>query len=177
MLWASQKNIQYIWCGNSRLDSSYHQVVCNTVTISTFCRHHGLGMRLPVAHAAQRDLSVTPMAVSTRNRCVLCHLLLQHVVNLAMATRTNRRLCFFTVSYLSRLVHWMARHAILCGHLDCWAVRFMAHATFGNKSMFVSMTVGTGHFRHVFAREVLYFTTFFGMTKDTGCLDLCHWDN
>ena len=83
------------------------------MAISTLCRLHRLGMRLSVAHAAQRDLRMAPMAVRTCNRRMLCHLLLQHVINLAMATRTNGGLRFFVVSHLCWLVNRMAGHAIL----------------------------------------------------------------
>lgn len=148
----------------------------DAVTIAAVCSLHGLGMRLPVAHGASRDLCVTPMAVSARHSRMLGHLLLQQVVYVFMAPCANRRVCGLVVGYLCRLVYRMTRHAVLCGQLHRRAVGFMARAALRDKPVFVSMAVSTGHIACMLAREVLYFTTLFGVAKGTICLDIGHWN-
>jgi hypothetical protein len=148
----------------------------DAVTIAAVCGLHGLGMRLPVAHAASRDLCVTPMAVSACDSRMLGHLLLQQVVYVFMASCANRRLRGLVIGYLCWFVNRMARHAVLCSQLHRRAVGFMAHTALRDKPVFVSVAVSAGHVCRVLAREVLYFTTLFGVTKGAGCLDLGHWN-
>ena len=67
----------------------HRQSMGNAVAITTFRGLHALGMGLPVAPAAQRNLAVARVTIRTGNRRVLRHLVLQRVIYVAVTTGTD----------------------------------------------------------------------------------------
>ena len=87
------------------------QIMGNAMARSAFCCvDFHLWMRFPVAPAASRDLSVSGMTVGTRDRRVLCHILLQLSLHVSMTTSTNERICFLAIGNLCGFVYGMATH-------------------------------------------------------------------
>ena len=65
------------------------QIVGHSVALATLRGLHGLGVRLAVTPAASRDLSVARVTVRTSDGRMFGHVVLKHIVDIAVASRTN----------------------------------------------------------------------------------------
>jgi hypothetical protein len=133
-------------------------------------------MRLAMTIGTREGLCVTGMAFCTGDRGMCRHLVLEHLVDIAMTTGADDRIRVGLIAHLSRLVYGMTRHAILITHSHCRTVRLVTHVASGDVSVFFSVTVGTGHFG-VHAGVILHFLTLFPMTGGTLSVELTHGDH
>jgi hypothetical protein len=87
------------------------QVMGNAMAFSAFlCVDFHLGMRFPVAHAASWNIGMRAMAVGTRDRRVLRHILLQLILHVSVTSSANSRFCFLAIGNLCGFVHGVATH-------------------------------------------------------------------